>query len=141
MPGLGAGPGQRAALLELEVPFGTELVHYAVGIASCGVPGLPAGLAALHAEHGRLPWPRLVEPALRLAHEGVELPPAHAACLAMLEPVMTMNEGAAIYAPGDSGSGRRPPATSPASSARSSCSPTRGRAARTRARSRERCSS
>jgi gamma-glutamyltranspeptidase/glutathione hydrolase len=101
VPGLGAGPGQRAALLELEVPFGTELVHYAVGIASCGVPGLPAGLAALHAEHGRLPWPRLVEPALRLAHDGVELPPAHAACLAMLEPVMTMNEGAAIYAPDD----------------------------------------
>ena len=51
------------------MPFGTELVHYAVGIASCGVPGLPAGLGALHAEHGRLPWPRLVEPALRLARE------------------------------------------------------------------------
>jgi gamma-glutamyltranspeptidase/glutathione hydrolase len=43
---------------------------------------------------------RLVEPALRLARSGVELPPAHAACLAMLEPVMTMNAGAAIYAPG-----------------------------------------
>jgi gamma-glutamyltranspeptidase/glutathione hydrolase len=101
VPGLGAGSGSHAELLELEVPFGTELVHYAVGIASCGVPGLPAGLGALHAEHGRLPWPRLVEPALRLAHEGVELPPAHAACLGMLEPVMTMNEGAAIYAPGN----------------------------------------
>jgi gamma-glutamyltranspeptidase/glutathione hydrolase len=75
-------------------------VHYAVGIASCGVPGLPAGLGALHAEHGRLPWARLVEPALRLAQDGVEFPRAHAACLAMLEPVMTMNDGAAIYSPG-----------------------------------------
>jgi gamma-glutamyltranspeptidase/glutathione hydrolase len=28
------------------------------------------------------------------------MPPAHAACLAMLEPVMTMHEGARIYAPG-----------------------------------------
>jgi gamma-glutamyltranspeptidase/glutathione hydrolase len=100
VPGLGAEPGRRAELLELEVPFGTELVHYAVGVASCGVPGLPAGLGALHAEHGRLPWARLVEPALRLAREGVEFPAAHAACLAMLEPVMTMNDGAAIYAPG-----------------------------------------
>ena len=44
VPGLGAEPGRRAELLELEVPFGTELVHYAVGIASCGVPGVPAGL-------------------------------------------------------------------------------------------------
>src|SRR5436305_1024321 len=101
VPGLGAGPGPHAQLVELQVPFGTELVHYAVGVASCGVPGLPAGLGALHAEHGRLPWPRLVEPALRLAHDGVELPPAHAACLAMLEPVMTMREGPRLYAPGD----------------------------------------
>jgi gamma-glutamyltranspeptidase/glutathione hydrolase len=64
------------------------------------VPGLPAGLEALSREHGRLPWRRLVEPAVRLAREGVDFPPAHAACLAMLAPVMTMNEGAAIYAPG-----------------------------------------
>jgi gamma-glutamyltranspeptidase/glutathione hydrolase len=100
VPGLGAEPGRRAELLELEVPFGSELVHYAVGIASAGVQGLPAGLGALHAEYGRLPWARLFEPALRLALDGVELPPAHASCLAMLEPVMTMNEGAAIYSPG-----------------------------------------
>jgi gamma-glutamyltranspeptidase/glutathione hydrolase len=100
VPGLDAPDGLRAELVELQVPFGTELVRYAVGIASCGVPGLPAGLGALHAAHGRRPWERLAEPALRLAHHGVDFPPAHAACLAMLEPVMTMNEGAAIYAPG-----------------------------------------
>jgi gamma-glutamyltranspeptidase/glutathione hydrolase len=99
VPGLG-GEGWKAELLELEVPFGTELVHYAVGIASCGVPGLPAGLGALHAEHGRLPWRRVVEPALRQAESGVEFPPAHAACLQMLAQVMTMNEGARIYSPG-----------------------------------------
>jgi gamma-glutamyltranspeptidase / glutathione hydrolase len=99
VPGLGA-ERRDAELIHLEVPFGAELVHYAVGPASCGVPGLPAGLVALWEAHGRLPWPRLVEPALRLAERGVEFPPAHAACLAMLAPVMTMNEGAAIYAPG-----------------------------------------
>lgn len=99
VPGLDA-QGPPGELLHLEVPFGAEIVHYAVGPASCGVPGLPAGLSALWREHGLLPWPRLVEPALRLARGGVDLPPAHAACLAMLAPVMTMNEGAAIYAPG-----------------------------------------
>jgi gamma-glutamyltranspeptidase/glutathione hydrolase len=101
VPGLGADP-REVELLELEVPFGAELVHYAVGIASCGVPGVPAGLDTLWREHGRLEWPRLVEPALRLARDGVEMPPAHAACLEMLAPVMTMNEGARIYAPGGS---------------------------------------
>jgi gamma-glutamyltranspeptidase/glutathione hydrolase len=100
VPGLGAEPGADVALLELEVAFGAELVHYAVGVASFGVPGLPAGLAALHREHGRLAWPRLVKPALRLAREGVDFPAEHAACLAMLAPVMTMNEGARIYSPG-----------------------------------------
>jgi gamma-glutamyltranspeptidase/glutathione hydrolase len=99
VPGLGA-PAREPDLIRLAVPFGEELVHYAVGPASCGVPGLAAGLHALWSEYGRLPWRRLVEPALALARSGVELPPAHAACLAMLEPVMTMNEGAAIYAPG-----------------------------------------
>jgi len=92
--------GSGAELVELAVPFGEELVHYAVGAASCAVPGIPAGLGALWEAYGRLPWPRLVEPALRLAREGVAMPPAHAACLAMLEPVMTMREGARMYAPG-----------------------------------------
>ena len=99
VPGLGDDP-RDAELIHLDVPFGAELVHYAVGPASCAVPGLSAGLEALSREHGRLPWPRLVEPALRLARDGVDFPPAHASCLAMLAPVMTMNEGAAIYAPG-----------------------------------------
>ena len=99
VPGLGAPPRHRE-LLELEVPFGAELVHYAVGPASCGVPGVPAGLDALWVRFGRLPWPRLCEPALALASTGVVMPSAHAACLEMLAPVMTMNEGAAIYSPG-----------------------------------------
>jgi gamma-glutamyltranspeptidase/glutathione hydrolase len=99
VPGLGAEP-REAELIHLDVPFGAELVHYAVGPASCAVPGLPAGLDALHKEYGRLPWPVLVGPAIDLARDGVEFPPAHASCLAMLAPVMTMNEGAAIYSPG-----------------------------------------
>jgi gamma-glutamyltranspeptidase/glutathione hydrolase len=99
VPGLG-DEAHEAELIHLDVPFGAELVHYAVGPASCAVPGLPAGLEALSREHGRLPWRRLVEPALQLARDGVDFPSAHAACLAMLAPVMTMNEGAAIYAPG-----------------------------------------
>ena len=101
MPGLGR-ERREVALLELEVPFGTELVHYAVGIGSCGVPGVPAGLDALWSEHGRLPWPKVVEPALRLAKGAIPMPAAHASCLAMLAPVMTMNEGAEIYSPGGS---------------------------------------
>jgi gamma-glutamyltranspeptidase/glutathione hydrolase len=35
-----------------------------------GVPGVPALLERLHREHGRLPWARLFEPAIRLAEAG-----------------------------------------------------------------------
>jgi gamma-glutamyltranspeptidase/glutathione hydrolase len=99
VPGLGR-PREAPVLEELAVPFGEELVHYFVGAATCAVPGVPAGLHELWSRAGSLPWPRLVEPALRLAREGVTMPPAHAKCLAMLAAVMTMREGARIYTPG-----------------------------------------
>lgn len=92
--------GTGAPMEHLPVVFGEQVVEYAVGASSCGVPGLPAGLAALWQRYGRRPWAELVEPALDLAGTGVAMPPAHATCLAMLEPVMTMREGAAIYSPG-----------------------------------------
>jgi gamma-glutamyltranspeptidase/glutathione hydrolase len=98
VPGLG-GELHDPELVHLEVPFGAELVHYAVGPASCAVPGVPAGLGALWGAHGRLPWQRLVEPALQLARSGVAMPEAHVTCLRMLEPVMTLREGARMYAP------------------------------------------
>jgi len=91
--------GTGAPMESLQVPFGEELVHYAIGASSAAVPGVPAGLDALWRAHGRLPWRRLVEPALRLARDGVAMPAAHVACLAMLAPVMTMREGARLYAP------------------------------------------
>src|SRR5436305_13844012 len=94
--------GVGAPMAELQVPFGEELVHYAVGASSCAVPGVPAGLDALWRAHGRLPWRRLVEPALRVARHGVPMPAAHVACLVMLAPVMTMREGATLYSPAGS---------------------------------------
>ncbi|WP_380169602.1 gamma-glutamyltransferase [Jannaschia sp. R86511] len=36
-----------------------------------GVPGFVAGMGRLHADHGSLPWQDLLEPATRLAREGV----------------------------------------------------------------------
>ena len=54
---------------------------------------------ALWREYGVLPWAQLVEPALRLARDGVELPPAHAVVLEMLAPALTLDVGARIYSP------------------------------------------
>jgi gamma-glutamyltranspeptidase / glutathione hydrolase len=94
--------GSGDAMRELQVPFGEELVHYAVGASSCAVPGVPGGLGALWRTYGTLPWARLVEPALALARNGVAMPPAHVRCLEMLAPVLTLDAGERIYSPGGS---------------------------------------
>jgi len=59
------------------LPGGFEMPK-ALAIASgraVGVPGLVAMLARAHREHGRLAWPALFEPAIRLAEDGVPTPP------------------------------------------------------------------
>jgi gamma-glutamyltranspeptidase/glutathione hydrolase len=45
------------------------------GGLSVGVPGVVRMLAMAHAAHGKLPWPKLFEPAIRLAEQGFVVPP------------------------------------------------------------------
>jgi gamma-glutamyltranspeptidase/glutathione hydrolase len=45
------------------------------GGASVGVPGTLRLLESLHQAHGRLPWPQLFAPAIRLAEEGFRVSP------------------------------------------------------------------
>ena len=98
VPGL--EPGVTAMpMTAVEVNFGAVPVQYAVGGASVAVPGVPAGCGEIHARWGRLPWRSVVSPALRLARQGVPLPPAQANTLAALAPVMLHGDGAAVYAP------------------------------------------
>ena len=96
-----ARAGRAAELSSCEVPFGEELVHYAVGPgvvrrARACPPGSTRSGARPGGCRGRGSSSRRSgSPATACA-----MPPAHAACLAMLAPVMTMREGARIYAPG-----------------------------------------
>ena len=63
LDGFAAVPsGDRRSSPSSRSPFGDELVVYAIGPASCAVPGLPAALGELWERLGRLPWQRLCEP-------------------------------------------------------------------------------
>ncbi|MGH6929902.1 MAG: gamma-glutamyltransferase, partial [Dongiaceae bacterium] len=59
-----------------------EFDEAVVGGLSVGVPGALRLLELTHREHGRLPWPRLFEPAIRLAEEGFAVSPRLHALLA-----------------------------------------------------------
>jgi len=97
LDGFAAVPSGRGDMDDVPVPFGDEIVVYSIGPASCAVPGLPAALGELWERLGRLPWQRLVEPALRLAREGVPLPEMHERSLAMLADVFSLGRGAEIF--------------------------------------------
>jgi len=55
---------------------------------SVGVPGTVAGFALAHERYGRLPWARLVEPAVKMAGEGFAVMPGLARSLAAVLPSM-----------------------------------------------------
>jgi len=97
LDGFAAAPSGQGDLTELAIPFGDELVVYAIGPASCAVPGLPAALGELSERLGRLPWARLCEPALALAREGVPIPEMHARTLEMLGELFSLERGADFF--------------------------------------------
>jgi gamma-glutamyltranspeptidase/glutathione hydrolase len=99
VPGL-AGQ-RRIAPTEIAIDFGGQYVPYAVGASTVAVPGTPAGVEAIHARWGRLPWADVVAPALEHAREGVSFTPVHSKVLATVAPAMLLGEGMAAYgAPG-----------------------------------------
>ncbi|MFN0184590.1 MAG: gamma-glutamyltransferase family protein [Aquabacterium sp.] len=60
------------------MPFGEAVV----GGRAVGVPGAVRALHEAHRAHGRLPWARLLEPAITLAHRGFAVSPRLHAALA-----------------------------------------------------------
>jgi gamma-glutamyltranspeptidase/glutathione hydrolase len=99
-PGEGARspPGEMDSV---EVDFsGGSIQMFHLGGASCAVPGNALGLQTAHRTYGSLPWRRLLEPAIELAAEGVELNESQAYLHKILDLILRFRaEGQAIYGP------------------------------------------
>lgn len=88
VPGLDADERPIAPLEELHVEFGTTTQLFFVGPGSCAVPGNAVGLYEAHRRGGRLSFPQLVEPAIRLARSGATLNRGQADLHAILDPLL-----------------------------------------------------
>src|SRR5439155_25818252 len=87
-------------MVPIEVSFGGLPMSYSIGESSVGIPGVPAGVGEVHRRWGRLPWQRVVAPAISLARSGVVLPAAQARTLVSVAPALVPGLGADIYSPG-----------------------------------------
>ncbi|WP_189080114.1 gamma-glutamyltransferase [Mangrovihabitans endophyticus] len=94
------GDRRSGPMISIEVLFGGMPQPYSIGGASVAVPGVPAGVGAVHGRWGRLPWHAVVAPALALARTGVVLPAAQARTLISCAPGLAYGEGGPVYAPG-----------------------------------------
>jgi len=101
IPGHGVErPVREMDLVDVEFDRGTSQI-FRVGGASCAVPGAIAGLEAAHRAYARLPWRRLLEPAIAVARDGHELVPAQAYLHGILDLILRRTEiGHEIFGPG-----------------------------------------
>jgi gamma-glutamyltranspeptidase / glutathione hydrolase len=92
--------GVAAELEAVDVSFGDAVQVFYIGPASCGVYGAPAGVCAAVERWGTIPLRQLVEPAARLAREGVRLNAEQAYVAEILAELLTSTpECASLWAP------------------------------------------
>ena len=96
LPGRGSDKPPEPHMESIDIDFdGSSSQVFLVGPGSCAVPGSVAGLEAAHKRYASLPWRRLIEPAIALARDGVELTPPQAYLHAILDLILRHTAGGA----------------------------------------------
>src|SRR5262245_47759017 len=100
IPGLGLREPSVTAMEDVDVSYAESSQIFRIGAASCAVPGAPAGLEYVHRVYGTRPWQDLLEPAIHLARDGVELTRPQAHLHAVVDLILRHTpEGRAVFGP------------------------------------------
>ena len=92
------GASDAIDLHPVDADFGSVTQQFHVGLGAVATPGMPAGLFGVHRDLCRLPMPRLAQPAIRAARDGVVINRFHAYLFRVVAPIYVATPGArAIY--------------------------------------------
>lgn len=99
-PGLNGQKPTDLDFARVTVDYGAATQDFYVGRAAVAVPGNIFGLCQMAADYGRLPLAKLLQPALKLAREGLPIAPFQAETCTLLAPLYTHTESVRrIFAP------------------------------------------
>lgn len=87
-------PAAELEFYPVDVNFGTTTQEFHIGMGAVATPGVVAGLFAVHDDLGRQPMTRIVEPAVRLARQGMPISPLQAHILDVVAPIYVATDTA-----------------------------------------------
>ncbi|MCW2960525.1 MAG: hypothetical protein JWM90_912 [Thermoleophilia bacterium] len=100
VPGIDGTAEMAGGPVPVDVLFGATTQTFHVGPKSVSVPGFVKGVLHIHGRFGSLPLERVLEPGIRLAREGLTMPPRQAYCHHLLTPILTRTAaGRQVFAP------------------------------------------
>jgi len=82
----------------IQADFGTTTQEFHIGMGSIAVPGVVAGLFAVHQAHCRLPLNKIIEPAVHLAREGLRINKLQRYINEVLKSIIDASPGAKAFA-------------------------------------------
>ena len=95
-------PAEETSFYPIHADFGTATQEFHIGLGACTVPGQVKGLFRIHRDLGSLPLGRILEPAIRIAREGVQLRRVDAYLIEVVSPILLAEpEARALYTKDD----------------------------------------
>ena len=90
-------PASELDFFAINADFGPVQQEFHIGYGSAATPGVPAGIFAIHQALGAIPLHRIIEPACRLARDGVPINSLQAHIMDVVHPIMLASASSRQY--------------------------------------------